>query len=271
METSVKIVSDSLMGHTNSRITSFEVVFPRFILAEVNTHRIISKSSASSRAIPLNKRIADVRADPFVPLAFTKNKPGMVADEVITEQYAAQEVWLKAAMLACDQAEKLSALGVHKQHASRILEPFMWQRTILTGTEWKNFFTLRTAWNAQPEFQELANKMLTAYNVSSPEETEVHLPYVTREEKMLATLSGVDLYHICAARCARVSYINHDNTPCNTEKDLELAKSLETDGHMSPFDHPAFYDFFADRMYTRQYTHWIPFRTLMEMDKTQND
>ena len=34
------------------RLTTLEVTFPRFVLAEFNTHRVFSRNSASSRAIP---------------------------------------------------------------------------------------------------------------------------------------------------------------------------------------------------------------------------
>ena len=49
-----KIVADSI-NPQGDRITTYLLTFPRFILAELNTHRVFSKNSASSRAIPFEK------------------------------------------------------------------------------------------------------------------------------------------------------------------------------------------------------------------------
>ena len=75
-----KIVADSIYKQ-GQRLTTFTVVFPRFILAELNTHRMLSRNSASSRARPFQAMLNDVRKDPFVPIrgsrtnfTFWKNK-----------------------------------------------------------------------------------------------------------------------------------------------------------------------------------------------------
>lgn len=44
------------------RLTTLQVTMPRIVLAEFNTHRMLSRNSASSRAIPVEKRIAQVRS-----------------------------------------------------------------------------------------------------------------------------------------------------------------------------------------------------------------
>lgn len=49
-----EIIADSINQYGN-RITSFVITFPRIVLAEFNTHRALSRNSASSRAIPFNK------------------------------------------------------------------------------------------------------------------------------------------------------------------------------------------------------------------------
>jgi len=46
-----KIIQDSRSG--SNRITTFELEYPRFIHAELLTHRQFSRNSASSRAIPV--------------------------------------------------------------------------------------------------------------------------------------------------------------------------------------------------------------------------
>ena len=71
-----KIVADSI-NIQGDRLTTLEVVMPRYILAEFNTHSMLSKNSASSRAIPFNKMVKAVQENPFVPYAWQKDHKGM--------------------------------------------------------------------------------------------------------------------------------------------------------------------------------------------------
>lgn len=144
MAYSVTVIADSMSPH-GVRLTTIEATFPRFILAEVNTHRMLTKSSASSRAIPVEKRIRMLEEDMFVPAAFSKNQKGMQASENISGEDSdrARKIWMRAAELAVVCAKELAAIGVHKQHANRLLEPFVWHTTLITGTEWSNHEALR--------------------------------------------------------------------------------------------------------------------------------
>ena len=65
---SAEVVADSVDVRGN-RLTSLLITFPRIILAEINTHRMLSKNTSSSRAIPFNKMVESVQNDPFVPMA----------------------------------------------------------------------------------------------------------------------------------------------------------------------------------------------------------
>jgi hypothetical protein len=56
---SARIIADSI-NPAGNRITTLVVRFPRFILAEWNTHRQFSRHAASSRAIPTTKIIDQV-------------------------------------------------------------------------------------------------------------------------------------------------------------------------------------------------------------------
>ena len=47
MSYSAKILADSL-NPCGVRLTTFEITFPRIVLAEFNTHRVFSRNSASS-------------------------------------------------------------------------------------------------------------------------------------------------------------------------------------------------------------------------------
>lgn len=158
---SAKIVADSI-NNQGDRITSMLLTFPRFILAELNTHRMLSKNSASSRAIPFNKMVEAVQTNPFIPIAWQKEHKGMQGTEYFTNEVqiaGCQSLWLQARDKAVESAEELhypmskatsvfhieelKSTDVTKQLCNRLLEPFMWHTVLITGTEWENFFSLR--------------------------------------------------------------------------------------------------------------------------------
>lgn len=56
MSYAAKILADSI-SLAGVRLTTMEVTFPRIVLAEFNTHRMLSRNSASSRTIPVEKMI----------------------------------------------------------------------------------------------------------------------------------------------------------------------------------------------------------------------
>lgn len=245
MDISARVVLDSL-APSGGRLTTFEVTFPRFILAEFNTHRIFSRNSASSRAIPVTKQCERVELDPFVPKQWGKNQKGMQAGERLTcrEEDAAVATWLDARDVCASTTARLADLGVHKQHASRLIEPFMWHTAVVSATHWGNFFGLRDSKMAQPEFRDLAHVMREKYGASTPVEVPSgswHLPFVTDVDRSTLELDGHDLgdlVKISAARCARVSYRTHDGRRDPAE-DLALYDRLVQPGHMSPLEHPA--------------------------------
>ena len=140
-----KIVADSI-NQQGDRITTYLLTFPRFILAELNTHRVFSKNSASSRAIPFHKMVKMVQEDPFIPIAWQSKHSGMQGTEYLdgeSEQKLLVNKWLEARDLAVQQSKLLNNSNVTKQLCNRLLEPFMWHTVLLTGTEFKNFFELR--------------------------------------------------------------------------------------------------------------------------------
>lgn len=77
---SAKIIADS-KNQFGDRITSFELVMPRIILAEFNTHRMFSRNSASSRAIKFSKMLEMIKRKPFIPIAWMKDHKGMQGNE----------------------------------------------------------------------------------------------------------------------------------------------------------------------------------------------
>lgn len=137
------IIEDSIteIGH---RITTMEIIFPRFILAEFNTHRLFSRNSASSRAIPFKKMLTSVKENPFIPIAWQKDHTGMQGTQYIEDSKEAEKLWLEARDfnigIALNMSEKLS---VTKQMLNRLLEPYMYHKVLVTATEYENFFSLR--------------------------------------------------------------------------------------------------------------------------------
>jgi thymidylate synthase ThyX len=240
MSYACKIIADSISVQGN-RLTTFEVTYPRMVLAEFNTHRLFSRNSASSRAIPVDKQIARLLEDPFIPIYWGKNQKGMQADEELSEevQVALRETWLVARDNAIASAKILMDAGVHKQITNRLLEPFMWHTVIVTATDWSNYFNLRDHEMAQPEIQRIASMMKTDLAASKPfllSPTEWHLPYAQPGE--LEELGVEKLVKLCCARCARVSYLTHDGKR-DISADFTLYNRLLDGGHMSPFEHVA--------------------------------
>ncbi len=232
----VSIVADSV-NICGNRLTSFVCKHPRFILAEVNTHRMFSRNSASSRAIPTPKLLAAVLGDPFIPFYWGKNQKGMQADEELSseKQSDATEIWLTARDNAVRSAEQLMEIGVHKQIANRLLEPFMWHTCMITATDFENFFALRAHKAAQPEFQALAYEMLQQYNDSKPKLLQPGAWHIPFGDKMVDGLTDTQKLKVATARAARISYLTFDGE-INYEADYKLHDSLEEAGHYSPFE-----------------------------------
>jgi len=224
-----------------NRLTTFCVTYPRFIHAEILTHRDKSRNSASSRAIPVAKMLRNIVENPVVPIHWGANQKGMQAYDVLSpeDQEKAREIWLSARDSAVDHARQLLDLGLHKQIANRITEPWMWITVILSGTHWKHMFGLRCHEAAEPHFQRISGMMQRAYGENLPvtlRAGEWHLPLLQPEADR--ELSIEDKVRVCTARCARVSYLTHEGTR-DVQKDIELHDGLSTNGHWSPFEHVA--------------------------------
>lgn len=272
MSFAARVLADSI-SPTDHRLTTLEVTFPRFVLAEFNTHRVFSRNSASSRAIPIVKQLRRVLEHPCIPLKFGANQPGMQAGAPLdgNDRLAAEGEWLGARndavrrvlalvagpkeiapgedlLAALARIEEIykgkerpaSWLNVHKQVSNRLLEPFMWHTVIVTATEWENFFNLRCHPDAQPEIRRAAELMRDAREGSEPtrlDSNEWHLPLVRAEDRE-EVASIEDLIKVSAGRCARVSYLTHAGQR-DLNADIELCERLLESGHMSPLEHPA--------------------------------
>jgi thymidylate synthase ThyX len=239
MTCEVKIIADSI-NRLNVRITTFQLRYWRAIHSEFMTHRVFSRNAMSSRAVPVEKMLKQVRNEPAGPIRFMKNKPGMQATEYCTsqEEAEARATWDGAAASAAYHAEQLMAIGIHKQFANRLLEPFQYISVVVTATDWDNFWALRCHPDAMPEIQELAIEMKKQYDAHAPQllsPGEWHTPYAD------SRLSYKDRIIQSVARCARVSYNNHDGSETTMEGDTKLHNQLTqaVPPHMSPAEHQA--------------------------------
>jgi thymidylate synthase ThyX len=239
---SVKIIEDSHAGYEKDRLTTFQLSYPRFCHAEFLTHRVFSRNASSSRAIPIHKMIESVKNSPAMPVHWGQNQSGMQADNEITDTSKAVELWLEAAASACHHAEKLNTLGLHKQVVNRILEPFQYIHVVVTASDYSNFFKLRSHKDAQPEIKLLSDMMMESYNKNKPKDISnggLHLPYILEEEFGLYSVE--ELLKMSTARCARVSYLTHDNKKPSYDNDMKLFHRLITSEpmHASPTEHQA--------------------------------
>lgn len=238
-------------------LISMKLRYPRFIHAEAKTHRLLliddaeielmqeislmddpalSRSASSSRAVPIDRMIQDVLDDPAIPVSWGSNQPGMQAGAEIESPQLAMEMWMNARDSAVDAAREAQSLGLHKQIVNRLIEPFAHISVIVTATEWDNFFSLRCHEAADPTMRALAEAMYLAKAKSKPTTLPPlgawHRPFATGPNDRASPQQ-------IAARCARVSYLNHDGKPASPEADSRLAWALEREGHMSPFEHVA--------------------------------
>lgn len=245
------IIADSISPE-GVRLTTFELDYPRFIHAEFNTHRLLSRNAQSSRAVPVKKMLEIVRESPARPEFWGKNQPGMQAVEECDAKFPMQignervtldrnQMWREAAMYAAQVAEAFDEAGYHKQIVNRLLEPFAPIKVVTTATEWDNFYSLRRHEDAQPEIRILADRMYEAQTASVPIQLEPgdwHVPYwrdgyVRSDDPELETAKAVSV-----SCCAQVSYRKLDQS---IEKAKAIFDRLVTSKpiHASPLEHQA--------------------------------
>lgn len=258
------IVADSI-SPDGMRLTTFEVTMHRFVLAEFNTHRVFSRNSASSRAIPVLKQLERVEDDPAFPIKWPAERPGMQGGAELTgrdlaraqELFSVFQIGVTGAIRSYladvadhyglswesdDPAEiaELKSHTLHKSLLNRLIEPIMWHKVIVTAVEWQNFYEQRVSPLAQPEIEVAAAAMLAISN-STPRQLgpdDWHVPYIGDVEKR--EHPPLEVRQVSVARCARVSSLQHDGVR-DWSKDLDLyAKLMAADPkHWSPTEHVA--------------------------------
>lgn len=247
-----KIILDS-QAPCGARLTTMELVMPRAVLADFNTHRkvsadhgewvaSISSNAGSSRAIPVEKRIRQVMESPWIPPVWGRNQRGMVAGEPLPELEGIRNEadWLTARNACVEAARRMIGRSTHKAAVNRMLEPWAWTTVIASATEWTNLFALRCREDADPALQIVANLALDAYLMSEPNLLQLgqwHLPYI-RQTDLDEQLTEDQLIKLSVARCARVSYLTHNGVR-DLAEDYRLFNDLEAKGHWSAFEHQA--------------------------------
>lgn len=257
-----KVIADSIC-RAGIRITTFELEYPRIIHSELMTHRLFSRNAMSSRAIPIKTMIEQVINNPARPVRFGANQPGMQDKgedyaAKLGAGYTADEWWDLAALSAAKFAQEFSDAGYHKQIGNRLLEPFQRMKTVLTATEFNNFWWLRVDKDADPTIYTLADAMYKALQDSDPEilgPGQWHTPYVSHsydpynpevfvgyyaddEEGIPRDLTVEQALAISASCCAQVSYRRLNNSK---DKALDIYEKLLSGNkvHASPFEHQA--------------------------------
>lgn len=274
---SAKVIADSVSPQ-GVRITTLEVEFHRFVLAEFNTHRVFSRNSASSRAIPYKKMRTKALESLAYPVSWPAEQKGMQGGDEVSEiaQVISKETWVEARDAAVQAGDCLYEWGVHKSVINRLLEPFIPHKAIVTATDWTGFFDQRLHPAAQPEIHQLAKEMHHAMQASEPkivQNNDWHTPYIenTDIEKIFSSDWELQfdnpieaILAVSAARCARVSYETHDGVR-DVEKDYELYSRLKDHkpAHASPFEHVARPHVTGDAYHSGNFKGWEQLRGIL--------
>lgn len=249
---SAKITQDSIAN--NVRIITYELDYHRYIHAEFLTHRLFSRNSSSSRAVPVRVMLEHITNNPAIPTYWGANQAGMSAKEELKGKFLedAKFAWTKAIHQSVASSQEMSDCGLHKQIANRPTEWAQIMKTVVTMTEDANWFWLRDHKDAQPEIALLARAMMEAKESSQPMQLragDLHVPYVQRRQdengqvsystdNFKTTLDKQTALVISASCCAQVSYRKSDDS-------LEKAKMvydrliLSEPVHASPIEHQA--------------------------------
>ena len=252
--TSAKIICDSV-NPAGNRLTTFELKYPRIVHSELMTHRMFSRNTASSRAIPNAKLRKLVEDEPFIPGEWGANQKGMQAGDRLPPgvEQECMAIWLEARNHMLRLSQELAGKGVHKQLANRLLEPFQYITVLVSATEYSNWFHLRCHPAAQPQIRDLAEKMWQVYKTSQPKKLAMgswHTPLIAEDEEWIIIdelierhngdreAADLDYLKVSVGRCARVSYLTHNGVR-DISEDIRLCNDLIADGHWSPFEHVA--------------------------------
>ncbi len=236
---SCTILADSV-NPAGERVTTVQIRLPLVGWPQLLTHRKFSRNARSNRAVPSRVLIQEVLRNPFVPDVWGRNQAGMQAGAELTgvRRWLARRAWLWARYPAIAAAWTMSKIGLHKQDANRVLNPWQWIDAVVTAEEsaWQAFFALRCHELADPKIQRIAEMIREKIHDSEPRRLAWggwHLPYYD-----IYGSYGEHYIYASAGACARVSYLCFDGRKSHDENE-KLAKRLiaEKPAHASPLEH----------------------------------
>lgn len=262
MTVKVEFIQGSICNDTDTAITTLVCEYPRAVHAQLLTHRVFSKNSSSTRAVPLNAAIQQITDNP-AKYIWTQNQSGMqgkvITDpsklERIEQAYDAAKRSAIAYAKALGDKESDGGLNVHKQNAGRLLEPYQNIRICLTSTEWDNWDWLRDDPDAQGEIAKLARAIKEAREGNSSKylylnKNDWHVPFVHRaynyrkavmeyfHPETSRQLTIEQAINLSMSICAQTSYRKEDRSD---EKTKTVIDRLFTGNkvHASPSEHQA--------------------------------
>lgn len=238
-----QVVLDSVNRH-GARMITMKWTIWRPVLAEVNTHKMLSKNAPSSRAMSVTKLLGKIQMLPAMPIWWgQRDGPGMQAFTELSDadKERAKEIWFETRDMCVQSAKRLESVGLHQQVANRIVESWMATTIVISGTQWANLFAQRVHFAAQPEFHIVAAIAQESIKNSIPvlmPPNEWHLPFISSAER--DKYYTEHLIQAASARCARASYFQFDGN-YDFVKDIDLYERLwhMEPPHASPFEHIA--------------------------------
>jgi hypothetical protein len=271
-EVKMILASRPAVGWAGPPIYTLQLRYWRAIHAEFMTHRDFSRNASSSRAIPVKKMLTQVWNDPAGPIHWGANQAGMQARAQLVgwRRALAGGLWRLAGKVMCGFAWGMMQLGLHKQVANRLLEPWQYINVVVTSTKWENFFALRCHPDAQPEFRELAERIREVIGQWTGYEQrlqpgEWHLPWASDTFDYQRPID--ERLRLSGARCAAVSYMTVDGAPMTAEKAEEVFKKLMGGSpfHASPFEHQAMFKGVQGPASRNFDNCWWQYRALIEL------
>lgn len=224
------------------------LTYPRFIHAELMTHRLFSRNASSSRAVPIIKMLRAILRNSAAPVSWGSHKAGMQAGEDLTgiRKAVTKFAWNAAKYCAVAAAWIAMKAGAHKQVVNRMTEPWSHITVLVSTTDWANWDALRDHEDADPTIHALAKQIVKARmlhdtygRIQDLKPGQWHLPYVTDQE--LNQYGPVNALKMSTARCARVSYLTHGGEKPVFDNDVKLYErlALHEPKHASPLEHQA--------------------------------
>lgn len=225
----------------NERLITVAGAIPTQVLAELNTHRCLSKSAESTRAVPAAEYLSRIVSDgPYVPPPLRRSKSMQGVAGLLPAEEA--DAWYRSRVKAFDDAvghhKKEMESGVHKSIPNRLLAPFSFTRLVITGTYagWMSVFDKRVSVDADVGFQAFISRCYRAILGSTPRVSRIHCPFVEGPGNA-NDQDALNIFDLSVSCCASISYGGiRRKTP---EESKRMVDRLMTDQHWGPFEHQA--------------------------------